>query len=846
MAARPTTEPAYELLIQSGPRAGEVLPLVLPVTLGHQPQADVEIADPTVAPRHARLTLLASGPVLYDLQAPGGSYVNSARVVALTSLHDGDEVQLGDTRLLFRARAAAMGTAPMPDAAPRPSAWRAPWTAAPDEPPIGRATRLLTTAGAVALLLWGVLPLLGIALVEANDSFVVLAQLVAGIIAAHGYVALRLRRGALGPYRTALALGALWIAPAITAPIALVALGLLLRPRAARYYREPLPLPAAAETEPATGSPPPLPANGTPEAAASLAIAALGQGPFALLSAEWRQRLLDAARHERYARGAVVLREGDASRDLYYVLEGQLAVEGSALGGQVLPLAEVGSGEYFGEMALLTGAPRTATVRAESEARLLVLPAALLREALAAQPLFAAALRQRVDYLDVASFVQRFSPFATLPAAAAAALARRFRRGAVPAGATLVRAGEPAATWYLVKRGAAEAIWPDGRRLRLGPGDGFGEEALLRGTPAAYRVVALTELEVLGLDRADFAGVVRAFPAVQRFFSELLRARYAGAPDQPLGLPDPVSTLMPGLSRPARRTVWWLFLDGVALLAVFTALALRTQSGAAIAGAVLVGSLLPAVVYLRYLEQRDLLRTLSWRRLLGISAAGILLGIPAAMVFEEVLVGGAGSLGPALVVGLCEEAAKLLGVIWLLWRRRYRFELDGIVFGVAAGMAFAAPEDALYAISSFDPGGTGGLLFTVWLRMLTTFVGHPVWTGLVCAAIWRGKRGGTPQWDWEVVGTFTLAVVLHALWDWSTAFVLPVAIFGTLLLRQRIQRASEAEYQALESLALTRPASAAPSDRRPARCPNCGADAAPGTLYCVQCGAALASAALPG
>jgi RsiW-degrading membrane proteinase PrsW (M82 family) len=231
---------------------------------------------------------------------------------------------------------------------------------------------------------------------------------------------------------------------------------------------------------------------------------------------------------------------------------------------------------------------------------------------------------------------------------------------------------------------------------------------------------------------------------------------------------------------------------------------------------------------------------------------GTAVTIPAALWLHGLLPSGVSDLGPAMLTGLIEEATKVLAVAWLMFRRRYRFELDGIVFGAAAGMVFSGIEDMGYAVTALLVADTPEdaireVLGVVWLRLITSFFGHPVWTALICGAIWRGKGAGAPQWDWQVAGSFVLAVVLHGLWDWSIVFMLPVAILGTLLLRYRIQRASEAEYQSLRSLGLARPERRAATagdpdgteDRRSVVCPVCGFTGPAGAMYCLRCGAAL-------
>lgn len=97
-------------------------------------------------------------------------------------------------------------------------------------------------------------------------------------------------------------------------------------------------------------------------------------------------------------------------------------------------------------------------------------------------------------------------------------------------GDTVVRAGEPADGYYVVVEGQARALveGDDGAEVSLnllGPGDGFGEAALLDGTARTATVRAASKLTVMRLDRGVFSAVMQRYPEVRESFEGAARAR---------------------------------------------------------------------------------------------------------------------------------------------------------------------------------------------------------------------------------------------------------------------------------------------------------------------------------
>ena len=79
-----------------------------------------------------------------------------------------------------------------------------------------------------------------------------------------------------------------------------------------------------------------------------------------------------------YGRNEYIFREGDGGHDLFYILNGRVRMEKKA--GQTKKiLAEMGPGEYFGEMAALINAPRTASARCSEECHIAVISGDTLR-----------------------------------------------------------------------------------------------------------------------------------------------------------------------------------------------------------------------------------------------------------------------------------------------------------------------------------------------------------------------------------------------------------------------------------------------------------------------------------
>ena len=103
--------------------------------------------------------------------------------------------------------------------------------------------------------------------------------------------------------------------------------------------------------------------------------------------------LAERARYLEYGPGQAVVRQGEQGDTFYLVAHGDLAVRVAIEGGEK-EVAKLGRGGFFGEMSLLTGDPRTATVIAQGDAALLAIDREAFERVFAQHPATAQELAQ--------------------------------------------------------------------------------------------------------------------------------------------------------------------------------------------------------------------------------------------------------------------------------------------------------------------------------------------------------------------------------------------------------------------------------------------------------------------
>lgn len=136
------------------------------------------------------------------------------------------------------------------------------------------------------------------------------------------------------------------------------------------------------------------------------------------LNAEELTRLAASVRSVPYAEGETLVRQGEPGETFYVVRQGRVSVLVAGADGRAVSVAQLGPGAFFGEMSLLTGEARSATVRADTDAIVLTVSKAMFAGLLQSDP----ALAERLAAVLEARQADRQAKLsAQAPAGAAAA-----------------------------------------------------------------------------------------------------------------------------------------------------------------------------------------------------------------------------------------------------------------------------------------------------------------------------------------------------------------------------------------------------------------------------------------
>jgi len=233
---------------------------------------------------------------------------------------------------------------------------------------------------------------------------------------------------------------------------------------------------------------------------------------FISLDSEQKKDVYDAMEEVSYESGNVIIRQGDPGDNFYVVEEGEccIYVKGQDPADQTEDpknygnlVGTIGRNRCFGELALMYGSPRAATITAKTAVKLWALDRVSFRSILMQTTLHQRKLYEK--FLSRVPILQGLTNWERMTVADALEQ-RTFAEEEI-----IIREGEAGHSFYIVIEGEARVYNKQNGATCIAkvlPSDYFGELALLTDRPRAATVIAYTPLKCAVLTRECFTRVL--------------------------------------------------------------------------------------------------------------------------------------------------------------------------------------------------------------------------------------------------------------------------------------------------------------------------------------------------
>jgi CRP-like cAMP-binding protein len=237
------------------------------------------------------------------------------------------------------------------------------------------------------------------------------------------------------------------------------------------------------------------------------------------------KRVLGTLLLKRLPAGAFVIREGEPGNSFFFVAGGSLRVFATDGLGRQTELALLGENAVFGEMALLSAQPRTASVGCSSDCDVLEVgrqSLATLADELGAvaEALHGFTRERLLGNLMATSAL--FKPFNRMQQRD---LLRRFTSHDVAPGTVVIHEGEEGRGLFVVLSGELDVSRGNVPLAGLKPGDVFGEMSIVRNARTAATVIANRPSTVLFLAREYVTRMVAGVPEIKSYLEALAEDR---------------------------------------------------------------------------------------------------------------------------------------------------------------------------------------------------------------------------------------------------------------------------------------------------------------------------------
>jgi CRP-like cAMP-binding protein len=224
---------------------------------------------------------------------------------------------------------------------------------------------------------------------------------------------------------------------------------------------------------------------------------------FSLLSVSWLNDWLKSAELQAFEPGETIFAIGSEGTHVFLIRSGKVRILRPGKDGREFSMGTLGPNQVFGEYALLAPGLNTATCRGAEAGRLLRIPLPPLRERVGQLLLGRSRLKNWLRLHYLLAHLRDHPSLGFMSATSFLPLLERFEPVRFLAGNTIQAEGFHDDRWFVIQNGRASVAGQadDDQQRELGPGDCFGEAALL-GPAGVPTVLALAEVQCHMLRRS--------------------------------------------------------------------------------------------------------------------------------------------------------------------------------------------------------------------------------------------------------------------------------------------------------------------------------------------------------
>ncbi len=249
---------------------------------------------------------------------------------------------------------------------------------------------------------------------------------------------------------------------------------------------------------------------------------------FSMLTMEAFFPILEILQVHTYKPGEIIIKQGDPCTCVYMLAHGEIEVT-EEKDGEEKVLAHLNAGSVFGEMALISEAPRVASARAIRESNVLVLSRDELETAAEDLDDITWAMAKFVRKRFINNLLLTSPVFQPFNQEERKEILERFTSVGVPTDEVIIQEGTTGPGLYLILGGEVEISKFEGdtsvHLTRMAEGSVFGEISLINDSPTTATVQAVRGGEFLFLSKEDYQELVKERPEIQENLAKLSEER---------------------------------------------------------------------------------------------------------------------------------------------------------------------------------------------------------------------------------------------------------------------------------------------------------------------------------